>query len=37
LVEICWLSLSEARQIAADWFFNNPNELYRLGFERFNA
>jgi uncharacterized protein len=26
-----WLSLSEAKRIAEDWFFNNPNSLFRLG------
>ena len=34
LVESGWISLCEARQIAADWFFNNPNEFFKLGFER---
>ncbi|MGQ9682478.1 MAG: amidohydrolase family protein [Anaerolineae bacterium] len=28
-----WLSEAEALQVAADWFFNNPNEYFRLGFE----
>ena len=26
-----WLSMDEAKQIALDWFFNNPNEFYGLG------
>ncbi|MCL2707708.1 MAG: amidohydrolase [Defluviitaleaceae bacterium] len=34
LVESGWLDLGEAKQIAADWFFNNPNEFYSLGFDR---
>lgn len=33
LIDSGWLSLNEAKQIAADWFFNNPNEFFRLGFE----
>jgi len=33
LVESGWLNLGEAKQIAADWFFNNPNEFFRLGLE----
>jgi len=34
LVDGGWIGLDEARQIAKDWFFNNPNEFYRLGFPR---
>lgn len=30
-----WLSIEQAREIAADWLFNNPNEFFRLGFEPF--
>jgi len=33
LVECGWLSYEEAKQIAADWFFNNPNEFFKLGFD----
>jgi len=33
LVESEWLDMDEARQIAKDWFFNNPNNFYKLGFE----
>jgi uncharacterized protein len=36
LEESGWIDLNEARQIAADWFFNNPNEFFNLGFARFN-
>ena len=32
LIETGWLNMGEARQIAADWFFNNPNEFFKLGF-----
>ncbi len=35
MVESGWINLREARQIAADWFFNNPNEFFGLGFKRF--
>jgi hypothetical protein len=31
LTESGWLTLDEAKQIALDWFFNNPNEFYGLG------
>ena len=34
LVESGWISFTEAKQIAADWFFNNPNEFFKLGFDR---
>ena len=27
-----WLAMDEAKRIARDWFFNNPNEFYKLGF-----
>lgn len=30
LVDRGWLTGREARDIALDWFFNNPNEAYRL-------
>ena len=33
LVECGWLDVNKARQIAADWFFNNPNRVYKLGFD----
>ena len=33
LVDSGWLTLREAKQIASDWFFNNPNEFFKLGFE----
>lgn len=31
LIEMDYLSENEARQIALDWFFNNPNQLFHLG------
>lgn len=34
LVDSTWLTANEARQIALDWFFNNPNEFFKLGFEK---
>ena len=37
LADSGWLSTGEAKQIAADWFFNNPNEFFKLGFERIQA
>jgi len=30
LVDSLWLNMDEAKQIALDWFFNNPNEFYGL-------
>ena len=32
-----WIQMHEAKEIAADWFFNNPNEFFKLGFEPFKA
>jgi predicted TIM-barrel fold metal-dependent hydrolase len=29
-----WIDEDEAAQVAVDWLFNNPNEYFRLGFER---
>lgn len=37
LVDSRWLSPSEARQVACDWFHNNPNEFFRLGYDRVDA
>jgi hypothetical protein len=37
MVDDGWLGLDDARQVAADWLFNNPNEFYRLGFEPVSA
>lgn len=34
LVDCGWLSLREAKEIAADWFFNNPTEFFGFGFDR---
>lgn len=33
MIEHGWLGLSEAKRLAWDWFFNNPNEFYRLGLQ----
>ncbi|MBK9123620.1 MAG: amidohydrolase family protein [Chloroflexi bacterium] len=33
LVETRWLTIEDAQRIAADWFFHNPNEFFRLGLE----
>lgn len=32
LVENEWLSSDDAKEIACDWFFNNPNRIFNLGF-----
>jgi len=37
MVDDAWIGLDEARQIAADWLFNSPNEFLRLGFEPVSA
>jgi len=31
LTDSGWLNIDEAKQIALDWFFNNPNDFYKLG------
>ncbi len=36
-VEWRWIDEGEALQIAADWLFNNPNEFFKLGYERVNV
>ena len=33
LTDSGWLTLEEAKRIAADWFFNNPNAFFKLGFD----
>jgi predicted TIM-barrel fold metal-dependent hydrolase len=33
MVDDGWIGLDEARQVAADWLFNNPNEFFKLGYE----
>jgi len=33
LIERGWIGPDEARGIAADWLFNNPNRFFKLGFE----
>jgi predicted TIM-barrel fold metal-dependent hydrolase len=33
MVDDDWLDMDEARQVAADWLFNNANEFYRLGLD----
>ena len=30
-----WLRRADAEEVAAAWFFNNPNEFFRLGLDRF--
>lgn len=35
MVDHRWVDVGEAKQIAADWFFNNPNEFFGLGFDPF--
>ncbi len=37
MVEKEYLGLEQAKQVAADWFFNNANEYFKLGFERFSS
>lgn len=37
MIENCWLNMKEARQISADWLFNNPNRLFKLGFPEYIA
>ncbi len=37
LIESGWLNMAEAKEIAADWFFNNPNEFFNLGFNKFES
>lgn len=37
LIDCTWLTEQEARQIALDWFFNNPNQFFRLGFKELRA
>ncbi|WP_159888357.1 hypothetical protein [Paenibacillus puerhi] len=31
MVDIGWIDLEEAKRLALDWFFHNPNEFYQLG------
>ena len=35
MVDSGWIDMQEAKEVAADWFFNNPNEFFKLGFERY--
>lgn len=37
MVDNGWLNIQEAKEIGADWFYNNPNEFFKLGFEPFRA
>ena len=30
-----WIDMQGSKKVAADWFFNNPNSLFDLGFEEF--
>lgn len=36
LIDEKWLSMKDARQIACDWFYNNPNEVFKIGFDNVN-
>ena len=36
-VDSGWLGHDEAKQIAADWLFNNPNRFWKLGFDDVSA
>jgi len=33
MVDTNWISIDEAKEIATDWFLNNPNEFHKLGFQ----
>lgn len=33
MVDSGWIGMNEAKQLAADWFYNNPNEFFNLGFD----
>ncbi|MGB9677686.1 MAG: amidohydrolase family protein, partial [Candidatus Ratteibacteria bacterium] len=33
LIEFKWININEAKKIAADILFNNPNEFFKLGFQ----
>ena len=33
LTDSGWLDMKEAKKIAEDWFFNNPNDFYKIGLE----
>ncbi|MCL2741429.1 MAG: amidohydrolase family protein, partial [Oscillospiraceae bacterium] len=33
LADSGWLSMDEAKELAKDWFFDNPNEFFKLGLE----
>jgi len=33
LVEMEWMDLDEAKEVAYGWLFGNPNEFFRLGLE----
>ena len=37
LIDSGWIDVGEAKQIAVDWFFNNPNEFFNLGFQPIKA
>lgn len=36
MVDSKWIGLNDAKKIAVDWFYNNPNEFFNLGFENVN-
>jgi len=33
MVDSGWIEIDEAKKIAIDWLYNNPNEFFNLGFE----
>jgi len=35
MIDTGWIGMDEAKQIAGDWFFNNPNELFKMKFKQF--
>ena len=37
MVDDGWMGMDDARQVAADWLFNNANEFFKLGFDRVEA
>ncbi len=34
MVDSGWMDMQEAKEVAVDWFFNNPNEFFNVGFEQ---
>lgn len=33
MVESGWLDIDQAKSVALDWFFHNPNQIFQLGLE----